>query len=121
MIALKGAQYLEELIESGALISNPSNALDTIYALEKTCYLPGNDTHPDTPEDLLISKAQFSEIAKEFADNDIAVLGRRAITQITKKLQNDVSKQKHERHQHEANVARADVNVNGKYGNGKRQ
>ena len=95
MIALKGAEYLQRLIESDAIISEPSNALDSFYSLEKPVHLTREDLPLGAPEEeILLSKAQFDEIGKHFKDNEIAVLGKRAITQISKQLQGDLLKKK---------------------------
>jgi hypothetical protein len=55
---------------------------------------------------LLLNKAQLSDLAKEFKDNEILVLGKRAITQITKQLDGQIAKRDYEaRKQHQADIA----------------
>ena len=93
MIALKGGEYLDQLLQSNALISEPSPILDKIYALKSPPKLTQQDIPLTTPtRELLLSKDQLSEIAKEFNDNDILVLGNRAIGQITKQLYDEIKK-----------------------------
>lgn len=105
--ALKGAEYLEELLNQNELRSESSPILDKIYALEK----PPTLTREDIPlgqgsEELLLNKAQLSDLAKEFQDNEILVLGKRAITQITKKLEGEIAKREERgRQQHEGDIA----------------
>ena len=97
MIALKGGEYLDQLLQSNALISEPSPILDKIYALKSPPKLTQQDIPLTTPtKELLLSKDQLSEIAKEFNDNDISVLGNRAIGQITKQLYNEIRKREDE-------------------------
>jgi hypothetical protein len=68
--------------------------LDKIYDLKSTPNLTLEDVKLGTSaQELLSSKSQLSEIAKEFNDNEIAVLGNRAITQITKFLDADKAKE----------------------------
>ena len=86
-VALKGAEYLEELLRENALISEPSITLDNKYQLKKPPHLTQKDIPLGTSsQELFLSKEQFNEIAKEYQDEEIAVLGKRAITQITKQL-----------------------------------
>jgi len=100
IIALKGGDYLEQLIREDALVSEPSKILDKIYALKSPPKLTRSDIPLDTPkEELMISKDQFSSIAEQFKDNEIAVLGKRAITQITKQLDAKAQKQDEEKRQ----------------------
>ena len=65
----------------------PSSVLDEIYGLKT----PPRLTLEDVPlgkstEELLLSKAKVDELARQFNDNEIGILGNRAITQITKQL-----------------------------------
>jgi hypothetical protein len=100
IIALKGGDYLEQLIRENALISEPSEILDKVYALKSAPMLTGSDIPFDTSkEELLISKDQFASIAEQFDDNEIAVLGKRAISQITKQLDAKVQQQDEEKRQ----------------------
>lgn len=97
MIALKGGEYLDQLLQSDALISEPSPILDKIYALKSPPKLTQQDIPLTTPtQELLLSKDKLSEIAKEFNDNDISVLGNRAIVQITKQLNDEIKKREDE-------------------------
>lgn len=106
-LALKGAEYIEQLLNENGLISESSPILDKIYALEK----PPTLTREDIPlrrssEELLLNKAQLSDLAKEFNDNEILVLGKRAITQITKQLDGQIAKREDQaRQQHEGDIA----------------
>ena len=98
MIALKAADYLEQLIREEMLVSEPSQVLDKIYALKTPPALTLSDIPVGSPkEELLVSKDQFSSIAETFGDNEIAVLGKRAISQIMKKLDSEVQKQEEEK------------------------
>ena len=98
--ALKGGDYLEQLIRENALVSEPSEILDKIYALKSPPTLTLSDIPLGSPkEELLISKDQFASIAEEFDDNEIAVLGKRAISQITRHLDAEVQKQEEEKRQ----------------------
>jgi len=100
ILALKGGDYLEQLIEENALVSEPSEILDKIYGLKTPPMLTHADIPLDSPkEELLISKDQFTSIAETFQDNEIAVLGKRAITQITKHLEAEANKQEDEKRQ----------------------
>lgn len=106
-VALKGAEYLEQLLEQNALKSESSPILDKIYALEK----PPTLTREDVPlgpsiQELLLNKDQLTEISKEFNDNEILVLGKRALTQLTKQLDGEIVKREDKaRRQQEADVA----------------
>jgi hypothetical protein len=85
---------LEDLLKSDALISEPSPILDRIYALKRTPLLTLEDTKMGTSaQELLSSKSQLLEISKEFKDDEIVVLGSRAIAQITKLLDGDRRKE----------------------------
>src|SRR6266516_3893572 len=96
-VALKGGEYLDQLLQTNALISEPSPILDKIYALKTPPKLIQQDIPLATPtQELLLSKDQLSEIAKEFNDNDISVLGNRAIVQIKKQLDNEIKKREDE-------------------------
>jgi hypothetical protein len=123
-IALKGGEYLDHLLRSNALHSESSPVLDKIYALKTIPKLTRQDDVPE--ERLLISKDQFVKIAQEFKDNEITALGKRAITQITKQLNDKAQKRKEEqRQQREADTAaiksvRGTEQVQGKQGD-KRQ
>jgi hypothetical protein len=87
MIALKGGEYLDQLLKSNALISKPISALDNIYALKPTPKLTRQDVPLGTStQELLLTKEKLVEIGQHFKDNEIYVLGKRAITQITKQL-----------------------------------
>jgi hypothetical protein len=99
MIALKGGKYLNQLLNSDRLISQPSPLLDKIYALKSIPKLTIEDTAPlGTPtQELLISKDKLAEIAQEFKDNEISILGNRAIIQITKRLNEEINKQEVDR------------------------
>jgi|SRR5271170_375445 len=100
IIALKGGDYLEQLIRENALVSEPSEILDKIYALKSPPMLTRSDIPLGSPkEELLISKDQFPSIAEEFEDSEIAVLGKRAISQITKQLDAEIQKQEEEKRQ----------------------
>jgi hypothetical protein len=60
---------------------------------------------PNTQE-LLLNKDQLAEIAKEFNDNEILVLGKRALSQLTKQLDGEIIKlQDKSRQQHQADTA----------------
>ena len=94
IIAFKGAEYLEGLIQSDKLISEPSFVLDKIYELKEAPVLTLEDVKMgSSSQELLTSIPQLTEVAKEFKDNEIAVLGKRAIAQITKQLDGDKAKQ----------------------------
>jgi hypothetical protein len=81
-------------------VSEPSEILDKIYALKSPPTLTLSDIPLGRPkEELLISKDQFASIAQEFDDNEIRVLGKRAISQITKQLNAEVQKQEEEKRQ----------------------
>jgi len=57
-------------------------------------------------EELLLTKDQLAEISKHFNDNDILVLGKRALAQLTKQLDGEIVKrQDTARQQHQADVA----------------
>jgi hypothetical protein len=88
IIALKGAEYLDQLISSNSLTSEPSKVLDKIYGLTKLPTLTRSDDVKlgTSDKELLIHKDQLTEIATEFKDTDIFLMGNRAITQITKQL-----------------------------------
>jgi hypothetical protein len=107
MVALKGAEYLEELLRADALFSEPATVLDKIYALSKKPHLTRLDVTLGKPaEEILISKEKFTEIAKEYNDEEIAALGKRAIIQITKQLDTESSKREQaERQQQEVKAA----------------
>ena len=94
MVALKGSVYLDQLIATNILISKPSKVLDDIYGLKARPALTRlDDVKPGkSEEELLIRQEQFSEIATEFKDSEISVLGKRAINQITKELDGDKQK-----------------------------
>ena len=96
---MKGGEYLEQLLTSDALISQPSPVLDKLYALKSIPKLTQQDNIPlGAPnQELLISKDQLSEIAGKFQDNEISVLGSRAIGQITKQLEEDVKRRDEEK------------------------
>lgn len=96
IIALKGAEYLDQLISSNSLTSEPSKVLDKIYGLTKAPTLTRSDDVKlgASDKELLIHKDQLIEIATEFKDADISLIGNRAITQITKQL--DGEQQTHE-------------------------
>lgn len=94
---MKGGEYLDQLVQSNALLSEPSAVLDKIYALKTIPKLTRQNAVPD--EQLLISKDQIVEIAQEFKDNEIEVLGKRAITQITKQLNDEIQKRTEEQQQ----------------------
>jgi hypothetical protein len=118
---LKGGEYLEQLLTSDALLSQPSPVLDKLYALKSIPKLTQQDNIPlGTPnQELLISKDQLSEIAQKFKDNEISVLGKRAIVQITKQLEEDVKKREEEQKKEEE--AKNEVeNVNGKHDDDQR-
>ena len=91
IIALKGGEFLDQLLQSNALLSQPSAILGKIYALNKPPKLIQQDI-PLNPQrqEFLISKDQLSEIAKQFDDNEISVLGNRALTQITKQIDEEI-------------------------------
>jgi hypothetical protein len=81
-------------------VSEPSEILDKIYALKSPPTLTLSDIPLGRPkEELLISKDQFASIAEEFDDNEIRVLGKRAISQITKQLNAEVQKQEEKKRQ----------------------
>jgi hypothetical protein len=107
MVALKATGYLEQLLQSNSLISEPSSILDKIYALEKPPILTLQDvTLGSSTSELLLQKDQFTSIATEFKDEEIAVLGKRAINQLTKQLDGEIVKREEEkRQQHEADAA----------------
>jgi len=87
--ALKGTKYLEDLVKSDALLSSPSPVLDNIYSygLKKTPTLTLEDVKlKSSKQELLISPTQLASIANKFKEKDIAVLGNRAISQLTKSL-----------------------------------
>ena len=103
MTALKGGEHLNQLLNSDRLISQPSPLLDKIYALKSIPKLTLEDTVSlGTPtQELLISKDKLSEIAQEFNDNEISVLGNRAIIQITKRLNEESNKREVDRNPEE--------------------
>jgi hypothetical protein len=90
MTALKGGEYLDELLRSNALVSEPSPILDRIYALKSPPKLTQQDVALTAAQELLLSIDKLSQIAKEFNDNDISILGNRAILQITKQVQDGI-------------------------------
>jgi hypothetical protein len=96
IIALKGCRHLDQLVNSSALSSHPTPLLDEIYGNGILRRLSINPVPPDDPSDmLLITKDKFETIAQEFSDDEIAVLGRRAIAQIHKnqeKIQQNLQK-----------------------------
>lgn len=97
MIALKGGEYLDQLLRSNALVSEPSRILDRIYALKSPPKLTQQDIAFTTlAQELLLSEDKLSQIAKEFNDNDISVLGNRAIVQITKQVKDGIKKREDE-------------------------
>lgn len=97
---MKGGDYLDQLIRENALVSEPSEVLDKIYALKTPPTLTRSEISLDSPkEEILISKDQLTSIAETFKDNEIAVLGKRAITQITKQLDAEIKKQEEEKRQ----------------------
>jgi hypothetical protein len=74
-------------LKSQNLISEPNRTLTKIYALKKIPRLTVEDVPLESPSaELLISNAKLGEIAAEFKDPEITVLGKRAIAQISKKL-----------------------------------
>jgi hypothetical protein len=88
IVALKGAEYLDQLMSSNSLTSEPSKVLDKIYGLTKAPTLTRSDDVKlgTSDKELLIHKDQLTTIATEFKDADISLIGNRAITQITKQL-----------------------------------
>ena len=60
----------------------------------------------DEEGELLLTKEKFEDIAKEFEDEEIAVLGRRAITQITSALEKERMKDEEDRQKRIAEIAR---------------
>jgi hypothetical protein len=79
--------YLDQLIKSDALVSEPSKLLDEMYKFSTIPTLTRSDVQlGSSAEELLLHKDQLTEIATEFKDNEIAVLGNRALTQLTKQL-----------------------------------
>ena len=107
MKALKATEYLEQLLKSDSLLSEPSTVLDKIYALQKPPILTLQEVTlgPSTSE-LMLGKDQLQEIATEYKDDEIAVLGKRAISQLTKQLDGEIVKREDaERQQHEADAA----------------
>jgi len=89
-------------------MSQPSNVLDKIYALENPPFLTFDTvTLGSSSEELLLNKDKFASISKEFDDPEIAVLGNRALAQLTKQLDGEVEKRYEEgRQQREADAAR---------------
>jgi hypothetical protein len=105
MKALKATEYLEQLLKSDSLLSEPSTVLDKIYALEKPPILTLQEvTLGPSASELLLGKDQLQEIATEYKDDEIAVLGKRAISQLTKQLDGEIVKRDAERQQHEADA-----------------
>lgn len=104
---MKATGYLEQLLQSNSLISEPSTVLDKIYALEKPPILTLQDvTLGSSASELLLQKEQFVSIATEFKDDEIAVMGKRAINQLTKQLDGDIAKREEaKRQEHEADQA----------------
>ena len=87
IVALKGAEHLELILRTNSIISEPSNVLDNIYRLKKIPHLTQTDVSMGTAtEELLLQKEQFSLIANELHEDELATLGKRAITQIAKRL-----------------------------------
>jgi hypothetical protein len=81
-------------LKSQNLISEPNRTLTKIYALKKIPRLTVEDVPLESPSaELLISNAKLGEIAAEFKDPEITVLGKRAIAQISKKLMGQESGQ----------------------------
>jgi hypothetical protein len=105
MKALKATEYLEQLLKSDSLISEPSTILEKIYALEKPPVLTLQEVRlgPSASE-LLLGTDQLKEIATEFKDDEIAVLGKRAISQLTKQLDGEIVKREDAERQHEADA-----------------
>src|SRR6266516_386915 len=83
IVALKGGEYLDQLLLTNALISEPSPILDKIYALK-------------TPPKLIQQDIPLAKPPKELNDHDISVLGKREIVQITKQLDNEIKKREDE-------------------------
>jgi hypothetical protein len=105
MKALKATEYLEQLLKSDSLLSEPSTVLDKIYALEKPPILTLQEvTLGPSASELLLGKDQLQEIATEYKDDEIAVLGKRATSQLTKQLDGEIVKRDAERQQHEADA-----------------
>ena len=106
-LALKGAEYIEHLLEQNALKSESSPILDKIYALNSPPPLTREDIPlGPTTQELLLNKDQLAEISKEFNDNEILSLGKRALTQLTKQLDGEIVKREEKaRQQHQADVA----------------
>jgi hypothetical protein len=107
MKALKATEYLEQLLKSDSLISEPSTVLKKIYALEKPPFLTLQEVRlGSSTSELLLGTEQLKEIATEYRDEEIAVLGKRAISQLTKQLDGEIVKREDaERQQHEADAA----------------
>jgi hypothetical protein len=107
MKALKATEYLEQLLKSDSLLSEPSTVLDKIYALQKPPIVTLQEvTLGSSASELLLGKDQLQEIATEYKDDEIAVLGKRAISQLTKQLDGEIVKREDaERQQHEADAA----------------
>jgi hypothetical protein len=81
--------------------------LDKIYGLKSKPALTIKDVALRSPEEeLLLTKDEFEDIAKEFEDEEIAVLGRRAITQITTALNKEqMNKQEAQRERRVVDIA----------------
>ena len=110
---MKGTEYLEQALNSNALVSEPSPVLDKIYALNPPPTLTREEvTLGTSAEELLLGKDQLLEIAKEFNDDEISVLGKRAIIQLTKQMDGEILKREAKERQHEAvSVASEKENV----------
>jgi len=69
--------------------------LDKIYGLSNPPTLTRSDDVKMgiSTQELLIQKDQLKQVATEFKDDEISVLGNRAITQITKQLDGAIQAQ----------------------------
>jgi hypothetical protein len=89
IVALKGCEHLEKLVDSNLLSAQPTTLLDDIYGQDIKWKLTLDPAPDSSHDDLLITKDKLETIAQEFKDDEIAVAGKRAISQIQRKHKKD--------------------------------